>query len=103
MSAKDNLKSYEQDWERHLRWRNPPAHDSAKPGAYTACDRGFGGSDRSLTLREMSRDLADRVYKRLESVLAELVDEEHAILLAERKKAAIEEARATLEELEALP
>jgi hypothetical protein len=100
MSAKDRLESYERDWERHLRWRNPPAHDSAKPGVYAACERGFGGTDRSLTLREMNHDLSDRVYKRLESVIAQLVDEEHTALLVEHRKAAIAEARATLEALE---
>jgi len=98
------LDRYEQDWGRHMRWRNPPNHaGGAVPGRYVEKGTAGGRFDLAVTFREMSNDLESRVSKRLEQVVADLVAEEHAKLLTELRLAAVAEAKATLEELKDEP
>ncbi len=99
MSARDDLNRYEQDWERHMNWRHPREHESAKPGAYVYEGGGFR-TEHAVRFSEMPTALRDRVAKRLEAAIVAMVDEEHETTLAELKRSAIEEAKRTLAELE---
>ena len=104
MSARDRLDRYEQDWDRHMRWRNPPNHaGGVAPGQYVQESSGFGRVGHDVAFREVPSELRERLAKRLESAIAVLVDEEHAKLLTELRLAAVAEAKATLEELKNEP
>jgi hypothetical protein len=59
----------------------------------------MSGGGPHVAFREMPSDLRERVAKRLESVVARLVDEEHAAMLEQLRAATRLEAMRTLEEL----
>lgn len=102
MSARDRLDTYERDWGRHLRWRAGGGRGSTseiKPGHYIQESAGFGRSGHAVAFQEVPTELRDRLAKRLEACVAQLVDEEHAKLVEELRVAAVAEAKITLEEL----
>lgn len=99
MSAKDRLDTYERDWERHERWREPKrgfVADAGNPGGKYIEKSSYGGGAPFVRFSEMPSELRDRVAERLEFAIRQLVDAEHALVLAERRAEALEEAKRTL-------
>lgn len=98
MSARAELTRYENDWLTHLRWLGR-GHEARHAGTYVY-KGGMTSAEFSVRFSEMPSQLRERVAARLEGVLSAMVVEEHEKMLAELRASAVEEAKATLAELE---
>jgi len=103
MSARDDLNSFERDWERHLEWRAGQRNGMGKdpPGKYVAETANRLQMGTLLNLHSVPAAIEEKFRARVETCIREELD---AIAMAERRRLRLlarAEAERTLNEIPA--